>query len=93
MAAAGRTGTGETRPLYGSLAWAYDLVVERPAGGPAEAVAARLRSLGVPPGSLVVDAGCGTGRYAAALAEAGFRVIGLDRSAALRARRAGGARP
>src|SRR4051794_4986244 len=32
----------------------------------------------VPPGSLVLDAGCGTGRVAARLAEHGYRTVGVD---------------
>jgi SAM-dependent methyltransferase len=80
-----------SRPLYDAYAWAYDAVVARPAGGSAEAVAGRLADAVVPAGALVIDAGCGTGRYARALAEAGFRVIGIDRSAALLAQAGGSA--
>ena len=54
-----------TRPLYDRFAWAYDLVVDRPAGPTAEQVAALLAARAVRAGSLVVDAGCGTGRHAA----------------------------
>jgi SAM-dependent methyltransferase len=72
-----------SRPLYSRFAWAYDLVVPRPAGGSAEQIATTLSSLGVTTGSLVLDAGCGSGRYSDALAARGFRVIGVDRSAAL----------
>jgi predicted RNA methylase len=50
-----------TRPLYDRFAWAYDLVVDRPAGPTAEQVAALLTAQGVRAGSLVIDAGCGTG--------------------------------
>jgi SAM-dependent methyltransferase len=71
------------RPLYGELAWAYDLVVPVPAGPPPDRVAALLREQGVEPGAALVDAGCGTGRYAAALAALGFAVAGVDASAAL----------
>jgi SAM-dependent methyltransferase len=35
------------------------------------------------PGALVLDAGCGPGRHALALARMGYRVVGLDRSAVL----------
>lgn len=78
-----RARPGGVRPLYGRFAWAYDLVVARPAGGTAEHVAKMLLSSGASPGSRVVDAGCGTGRYADVLAASGFRVIGVDRSEAL----------
>jgi SAM-dependent methyltransferase len=71
------------RPLYGELAWAYELVVPEPAGPPPERVASVFRGAGVRPGAAVVDAGCGTGRYAAALAALGFAVTAVDRSAAL----------
>lgn len=74
---------GRVRPLYGRFAWAYDLVVARPAGGSPEHVARTMGSLGTSLGSLVLDAGCGTGRYADSMAAFGFRVIGLDRSEAL----------
>src|SRR2546430_6622571 len=47
------------------------------------------------PGSLILDAGCGNGRNSLPLADAGFRVVGLDRSRPLLAaaqRAAGGAK-
>jgi SAM-dependent methyltransferase len=64
-----------SRPLYSTFAWAYDLVVPEPAGpGPDEA--ARLLA----GRRAIVDAGCGSGRHAAALAGAGFAVTGIDTS-------------
>jgi SAM-dependent methyltransferase len=71
------------RPFYGSFAWAYDLLVDRPVAEESAAVAAMLTNGGVPPPARVLDAGCGTGRHAAALAAHGYRLIGLDRSPAL----------
>ena len=59
------------------------MLVPDPAGGAVGDVAHGLLALGVPAGALVIDAGCGTGRYARGLAGAGFRVIGVDRSPAL----------
>ena len=53
-----------------------------------------LRRHGVPNG-LVVDLGCGSGRFAAALGEAGYQVLGVDLSPAmirLAKKRAPGAR-
>lgn len=43
-----------------------------------ERVAAVLADLACPPGGLVLDAGCGTGNWSAALALAGCRVRGVD---------------
>lgn len=40
-----------------------------------------LQQLGLPPGGLVADLGCGTGGHALLLAERGLRVLGIDRSA------------
>lgn len=40
-----------------------------------------VRLAGVPPGSEVLDCPCGFGRHAFVLAEAGYRVTGVDRSA------------
>ena len=67
------------RPLYGSFAWAYDLLVRR--GGPSvDWIAAELQANGVAAGDELIDAGCGTGAHALALARRGYRVIGVDRS-------------
>lgn len=41
----------------------------------------------IPPG-VAVDAGCGTGRYAGFLAEAGFDAIGVDATVGMRFRKA-----
>ena len=68
------------RPIYHSFAWAYDLIVPRPAGPPPEAVARLFEERGLSAGDSVVDAGCGTGAYSVPLAEAGFDVTGIDRS-------------
>lgn len=65
-----------SRPLYTSFAWAYDLVVPSPAA-PQPDEAARLLA----GRRTVVDAGCGTGRHAAELAERGFDVVGIDAAA------------
>jgi SAM-dependent methyltransferase len=73
----------DIRPLYGKFGWAYDLVVPRPAGGSVERIARTFAALGATSGSLVIDAGCGTGRYSEGLAGAGFRVLGVERSEAL----------
>src|SRR5438046_1453174 len=46
-------------------------------------LAAPLRAAGVRPPARILDAGCGTGNYARALARRGYRVVGVDRSARL----------
>ena len=45
-----------------------------------------VREAGLPPGGLVLDAGCGPGLVAAAFLEAGFRLVGVDLSAEMIAR-------
>jgi ubiquinone/menaquinone biosynthesis C-methylase UbiE len=58
------------RPFYADYAEAYDLLVMDPVEPWAEAVHDRLLALGWP-SAVVLDAGCGTGRHAAALAAKG----------------------
>jgi len=59
------------------------LAHERPAAqSRAEALAAILLA-GAQPGDAVLDAGCGVGRHALALAEVGYRVTGVDHAATL----------
>jgi SAM-dependent methyltransferase len=79
---AGAIGTSP-RPFYGEFAWAYDNLVERPVVEECAAMAATLSRRGVGPGAALLDAGCGTGRYAVELARLGYVVTGLDRSVAL----------
>jgi SAM-dependent methyltransferase len=71
------------RPYYHDYAWAYDLLQTDAAGPRVDFVQRVLAGVGIVAGALVVDAGCGTGRYAVELAERGFRVHGVDRSADL----------
>jgi len=69
------------RPFYHEFAWAYDLLVAPPvADDECEGMAAWLARRGVRPPAAVLDAGCGTGRYAVELARHGFVVTGVDRS-------------
>jgi SAM-dependent methyltransferase len=68
------------RPFYTEFAWAYDLLMDRPVRKECGAITAWLIERGVPPGSSVLDAGCGTGRYAIELARRGYRVHGMDAS-------------
>jgi SAM-dependent methyltransferase len=71
------------RPFYGEFAWAYDDLVERPVPEECAGMADALARRGVGPGASLLDAGCGTGRYAVELARRGFVVTGIDRSPAL----------
>jgi SAM-dependent methyltransferase len=66
------------RPLYHEFAWAYDLLFDDEVGPFIGRVAEVLAASGVRSGSRVLDAGCGTGRYAAELARPGFVVDGID---------------
>lgn len=68
-----------SRPFYAAYAAAYDLLVTDPVEGWVEAVHERLVGAGWPR-ALVLDAGCGTGRHAAALAARGHRVDLADAS-------------
>ena len=71
------------RPFYHEFAWAYDALIARPVADECAGIAAGLARRGVGPGAAVLDAGCGTGRYAVELARRGFAVTGIDRSAEL----------
>lgn len=72
---------GENRYAeYDAFAWLYDRYWSR--GIPFQLLGAveRLLLPHLPPGGRVLDLCCGTGRIAAALAERGFRVTGIDGS-------------
>jgi SAM-dependent methyltransferase len=71
---------GSPRPFYHRFAWAYDLLVNEPIHARAAAMVSLLGKRGVRPCDEVLDAGCGTGRYAFELANRGFRVFGFDSS-------------
>src|SRR5438132_74946 len=71
------------RPLYHRFAWAFDLVVRDASAGRVRRLAALLRAHGVRPPARILDAGCGTGNYARALARLGYRVVGVDRAVRL----------
>jgi SAM-dependent methyltransferase len=71
------------RPFYGSFAWAYDTLVDRPVAQECAFVAGVFAGHRLAVGARVLDAGCGTGRYVHALHGHGFRVTGLDGSEAL----------
>ena len=69
-----------SRPFYTEYAWAFDLIIDRPVRKECAAIADWLIERGVRPGSTVLDAGCGTGRYAIELARRGYVVHGIDLS-------------
>jgi SAM-dependent methyltransferase len=71
------------RPLYHDFAWVYDHVFGPPREAIVETIASELDAHQIEPGSSILDAGCGTGGYAVALAERGFRVTGIDGSSEL----------
>lgn len=77
----------QTRPFYAEHADAYDLLVTDPVEPWVEAVHKHLVSHGWA-SALVLDAGCGTGRHAAALAAKGHHVDLADASAELLAQAA-----
>jgi SAM-dependent methyltransferase len=71
------------RPFYGDFAWAFDLLIDRPVQDECRAIATWLAERGVVPGTTVLDAGCGTGRYSIELGRRGYSVCGIDASTAL----------
>lgn len=72
-----------SRPFYDEYAWAYDLLVTPPLSQQCDFIVQKLSEQGVPPESRLLDAGCGTGRYALELARRGYKVTGLDASPTL----------
>ena len=71
---------GTPRPFYGEYAWAFDLLIDRPVARECTAIAGWLVERRVVRGARLLDAGCGTGRYAIELGRRGYVVEGVDRS-------------
>ena len=71
------------RPYDHQFAWAYDLLQSDPVERRVDFIQSTLREHGIDSNSTILDAGCGTGRYATELASRGFRVWGVDRSVEL----------
>ncbi|NES31280.1 methyltransferase domain-containing protein [Micromonospora terminaliae] len=71
----------ETKP--GHSQWYIDRFRRLAAEGADLAGEARLLDALVPPGARILDAGCGTGRVAGALAARGHAVVGVDADPAL----------
>ena len=66
------------RPFYSEFAWAYDLLIDRPVRKECAAITRWLVQRDVLPGATLLDAGCGTGRYAIELSRRGYVVEGVD---------------
>jgi SAM-dependent methyltransferase len=66
------------RPFYYEFAWAYDLIITGPVESRIDFVVEQLSRRGIQPTATLLDAGCGSGRYAIALAKKGFEVTGID---------------
>ena len=72
-----------SRPFYTTFAWAYDLLIQRPVKARVDFIVTQLHAQRVANGARLLDAGCGSGSYAVALAERGFEVTAVDASADL----------
>lgn len=68
------------RPFYSEYAWAFDLIIDRPVRKECAAIVEWMIDRGIRPGAEILDAGCGTGRYAIELARRGYAVHGVDPS-------------
>lgn len=82
--------------MYHQLAHLYDWSGSLDfAGQVRDRLLPRLQDAGIPPGETLLDLACGTGTLAIALADAGYRVTGIDRSEAMlgQARRKAAGRP
>jgi ubiquinone/menaquinone biosynthesis C-methylase UbiE len=67
--------------IYGGIAW--DCLQLPNAKNIIDTIVNTLKDKQILPGEKVLDAGCGTGNYAIALAEKGFHVTGIDYSAGM----------
>jgi SAM-dependent methyltransferase len=72
------TPPGQRRPFYTDFAWAYDLLIDRPVVKECGVIVTWLIERGARPGALLLDAGCGTGRYSIELSRRGYVVHGID---------------
>ncbi len=73
-------GPVRARPFYTEFAWAFDRLIDRPVQKECAVIAAWLADRDIFPGATLLDAGCGTGRYAIELARRGYVVAGVDQS-------------
>jgi SAM-dependent methyltransferase len=79
----GKPTRWQTDTSPGHSQWYVDRFRQLAADGADLAGEARLLDAMVPPGSRILDAGCGTGRVAGALAARGHTVVGVDLDPAL----------
>src|SRR4029434_8073712 len=68
------------RPFYAEYAWAFDLLIDRPVEKECGVIVSWLVGREILPGAVVLDAGCGTGRFSRALARRDYIVHGVDLS-------------
>jgi len=73
-------GMSSGRPYYHEFAWAYDLLQTDRVAPRIDFVECVLSNHGIGAHSTILDAGCGTGRYALELARRGYHVWAVDRS-------------
>jgi 2-polyprenyl-3-methyl-5-hydroxy-6-metoxy-1,4-benzoquinol methylase len=66
------------RPFYYQYAWAYDLIVEPKTEKRVRFFKEIFELLNLSDSAKILDAGCGTGNLAMALASEGFNVTGID---------------
>lgn len=69
-----RAGQRTGRPVYSEFAAHYDALF-----GGADLTCAEFVEAALPPPAALLDAGCGTGQYAAILAARGYKVVAADR--------------
>jgi SAM-dependent methyltransferase len=68
------------RPYYHEFAWAYDLLQTDAVAPRVDFIETLLKRQGIESGATILDAGCGTGRYAIEFAKRGYLVFAVDRS-------------
>jgi SAM-dependent methyltransferase len=70
-------------PFFDDEQYLRTVAAEKPQAASVAEAQGAARLAGIPPGSLILDAGCGNGRHTWPLAGAGYKVVGLDSSRVL----------